>query len=135
MSIVRRVLMWLLAAFMIGAGIMHFVNPSFYVALIPPSWPARLAAVYVSGVAEIALGVLLVIPRYRRLAAWGIIALLIAVFPANVYHAMSGGLSDPDLPGSMASPVTAWLRLPFQGLFIAWAWLFTRPPTGPSAAR
>lgn len=126
MSRVRTVLLFLLAAVMIGAGVMHFIVPGFYVALIPPSWPARLAAVYISGVAEILLGVLVVIPRTRRLAAWGLIALFIAVFPANIYHAISGGLTDPDLPASMANPTNAWLRLPFQAVFIAWAWMFTR---------
>ena len=133
MSWLRTALLYLLAAVMIGAGIMHFVAPGFYVALIPPSWPARLAAVHISGVAEILLGVLVVVPRTRRLAAWGLIALFIAVFPANIYHAISGGLTHPDLPASMADPTTAWLRLPFQFVFIAWAWMFTREPRSASS--
>jgi len=129
MAKVRIALLWLLALGMIVAGILHFVRPAFYVALIPPSWPLRLAAVYISGVAEIVGGALLLVPACRRLAAWGIIALLIAVFPANLYHAVSGGLSHPDLPAFMADATGAWLRLPLQLVFIAWAWMFTRRPT------
>lgn len=106
---------------------MHFVRPAFYVALMPPFLPAPLVLVYLSGVAEIAVGLGLLIPRYRRLAAWGLIATLIAVFPANIYHASSGGLSDPALPASFADPTLAWARLPFQIVFIAWAWWYTRP--------
>jgi uncharacterized membrane protein len=108
---------------------MHFVRPAMYAALIPPFFPAPLALVYISGVFEIAFGALLLIPHYRRLAAWGIVATLVAVYPANIYHAASGGLSHPDLPPAMASATVAWLRLPFQFLFIAWAWWFTRPDT------
>jgi uncharacterized membrane protein len=123
---VDAVLRWVLALVMIGAGVMHFVRPAFYVALIPPSWPLRLAAVYISGAAEIALGAGLLIPRWRRWAAWGIIALLVAVFPANIYHAASGGLTHPDLPAFMANATAAWLRLPVQFVLLAWAWRLTR---------
>jgi uncharacterized membrane protein len=116
-----------LAAFMVISGVAHFAIPDAYAALIPPQLPAPLLLVYVSGIAELALGLALLWPRTRRLAAWGIIALLIAVYPANIYHAASGGLDHPDLPAAFADPVVAWVRLPFQFLFIAWAWLFTRP--------
>ena len=73
-----------------------------------------------SGVFEILLGIFLVIPRFTRFAAWGIIALLIAVFPANIYLA-----SHPELMPDV-SPTFHLLRLPFQAIFIAWAWWFTR---------
>ena len=127
----RTVSLVALSAFLIGSGIMHFLRPAMYVALIPPFFPAPLALVYLSGLAELALGGLVLIPRLRRWAAWGIIALLIAVFPANLYHALSGGLTDPALPAVFASSTVAWLRLPFQAVFIAWAWVFTRPSNAP----
>lgn len=123
----RRPLKLALAAFMVIAGVAHFAVPNAYAALVPPQLPAPMLLVYLSGVAEVGLGLALLWPRTTRLAAWGIIALLIAVYPANIYHAVSGGLDHPDLPAGFANPVAAWIRLPFQFLFIAWAWLFTRP--------
>lgn len=123
----RAGLKYALSALMIVAGLNHFLSPAFYVALMPPFLPAPQFLVYLSGAAEIGLGAALLWPRYSRLAAWGIIALLIAVFPANIYHAVSGGLDDPALPAFMAEPLAAWARLPFQAAFVLWAWLFTRP--------
>jgi len=110
------------------AGVMHFVVPDFYVQIVPPPLPFPLALVYLSGVAEVVLGVGLVFERTRRLAAWGIIALLVAIFPANVYMATSdvviqgapGGIGDP-------SEAARWGRLPFQVVFVLWAWWYTRP--------
>ena len=133
MSPVKRVMCYLLALFMTVAGIMHFIKPAMYAALIPPFLPAPMFLVYASGVVEIVVGIGLLLPRYRRLAAWGIIATLIAVFPANIYHAAEGGLSHPDLPESFANPTGAYIRLPFQFLFIAWAWWFTRPASDSDA--
>lgn len=127
MRLLKQALCWLLAIFMILAGIMHFVRPGFYQAMIPPMFPAPLALVYISGVFEIVFGVLLLIPRYRRIGAWGIVATLIAVYPANIYHALAGGLTHPDLPPAMQNAKFAWARLPFQLVFLAWAWWFTRP--------
>lgn len=123
---VKRALQWALAAFMTTAGVAHFVNPGFFVALVPPALPAPELLVYASGVAEIAFGVGLMIPRLTRYAAWGIIATLIAVFPANIYHAWAGGLTDPNLPPIMGSGAVAIARLPFQLVFIAWAWMYAR---------
>src|SRR5262245_38707704 len=81
----RTLSKYLLAAFMVGAGAMHFIKPDFYVKIMPPYLPLHRERVYLSGVFEIALGICLLVPRLSRLAAWGIIALLIAVFPANIY--------------------------------------------------
>ena len=85
MTKIRTVSKFLLALFMVGAGTMHFIKPDFYLNIMPPYLPLHLELVYLSGVCEIALGLLLLVPRFSRVAAWGIIALLIAVFPANVY--------------------------------------------------
>ena len=128
MSPTKRVFCYLLCLFMTVAGVNHFVNPALYVALIPPFLPAPEFLNYASGVAEIVFGLGLLWPRYRRWAAWGIVATLIAVYPANIYHAVEGGLSHPDLPEAMESATLAWVRLPFQLVFLAWAWWFTRPP-------
>jgi uncharacterized membrane protein len=93
---------------------------------VPSFLPAPLMLVYVSGVAEIALGALLLVPRTRRLAAYGLVALYLAVFPANINMAINGLQLDPDNP---IPSWAAWARLPFQALFIVWA-LYVR---GPSA--
>lgn len=111
---------WLLGFLFIVAGISHFVWPRFYVKIMPPYLPWHLPLVYLSGVAEVILGVLVLIPRYTVLAAWGLIALLIAVFPANLHMAM-----HPELYRRI-SPVALWLRLPLQGVLIAWAYWYTR---------
>ena len=119
---VKTVFRWILTVFMVGAGVNHFVNPSPYLAMMPEVLPAKAALVAISGVAEIAGGLGLILPATRKLAAWGIIALLVAVFPANINMAVNG------LPlGTTAVPSWAlWARLPLQLVMIAWAWWFTR---------
>jgi uncharacterized membrane protein len=123
---------YLLALFFVLAGINHFLKPDFYVALMPPFLPAPLFLVYLSGAVEILCGIGVAIPRISRYAAWGVFATLIAIFPANIYHAVSGGLVHPDLPPFMANPVAAWMRLPFQFVFLAWAYWMTRPDREPA---
>jgi uncharacterized membrane protein len=102
------------------AGANHFVMTPFYVSIVPPYLPWPLALVVISGVAEIGLGTLLLVRRWSTLAAWGLIALLIAVFPANLHMAL-----HPEL--YPWAPVAAlWLRLPLQGVLIGWAYWHTR---------
>ena len=121
----KRVLLWLMAGFYVVAGFNHLMNPDFYLAIMPPGLPSPEWLNVISGLAEIVLGVFLLEPRVRVLAAWGIIALLIAVFPANVYVATANvGLPD-GTPGT-GNALLNWVRLPFQGLFVAWAWWYTR---------
>lgn len=120
MKRIKPVSKYLLAIFMIVAGTMHFVNPEFFLKIVPPYLPLHKELVLLSGVCEILLGVALLIPRYSHLAAWGIVALLIAVFPANVYLYQNQKI----LP---ASPIIHLLRLPLQGVFILWAYWHTRP--------
>ncbi len=110
----------LLAIFMIVAGMMHFVNPAFFLKAMPPYLPLHKELVLVSGVCEILLGILLLVPKTSRLAAWGIVALLIAVFPANLYVFQHQDI----LP---APPIVHLLRLPLQGVFVLWAYWHTRP--------
>ena len=119
MSRTKAISKFVLAIFMIAAGIMHFVNPAFFLKIMPPYLPLHKELVLLSGVFELVLGVLLLIPQTSRMAAWGIVALLIAVFPANVYLYQHQDI----LP---ASPSVHLLRLPLQGVFILWAYWHTR---------
>nr|WP_264308563.1 DoxX family protein [Nodosilinea nodulosa] len=114
-----------MALFYIFAGTNHFLNSPFYVSMMPPYLPWHSFLVALSGVFEILLGALLLLPRYSQLAAWGLIALLIAVFPANVHMATHGELFPA------ISPVLLWVRLPLQGVLIAWAYWHTRPEAEP----
>jgi len=85
MNRIKAISQYVLAIFMIAAGTMHFVNPEFFLKIMPPYLPMHRELVLVSGVCEVILGILLLVPRRSRWAAWGIVALLIAVFPANLY--------------------------------------------------
>jgi uncharacterized membrane protein len=107
------------AALFIIAGVSHFVATDFYLKIVPPYLPFQLTLVLVSGVIEITLGILLLVPRCSRLAAWGIIALLIAVFPANIYVYQHQELFP--FPWFLHL-----LRLPLQGVLILWAFVYTR---------
>lgn len=111
---------YLFGGLFILAGINHFLMPHFYARIMPPYLPRHRELILLSGAIEIALGALLLTNRYRRLAAWGIIALLLAVFPANIYMA-----SNPQLFPTL-SPTALYLRLPLQMVLIAWAYLYTR---------
>lgn len=102
------------------AGINHFLDTDFYVNIMPSYLPLHRELVYLSGVFEIALGALLLFQRTTKLAAWGLIALLIAVFPANVQMAL-----HPELY-TQFSPTALWLRLPLQFVLIAFVYWFTR---------
>jgi uncharacterized membrane protein len=115
----KRVMSWLLGVGFVLAGANHFLHPGFYLRMMPPSLPWHLGLVYLSGVFEVALGALLLVPRCAPLAAWGIIALLIAVFPANVYMAL-----NPERFPEFSS-TALYCRLPIQGILIAWAYWFT----------
>ena len=108
-----------MAGLYILAGVMHFVSPKFYLRIMPRYIPYHKGLVLISGIAEIALGILLFFPALRSMAAWGIIALLIAIFPANVNHLTSAK------PGKGFPLWVLYLRLPIQGVLIWWAYLFT----------
>jgi uncharacterized membrane protein len=117
----RRASRGLLAAFFVASGVNHFVSPRFYRAIVPPPLQddAKLV-VDVSGVAEVLGGLAVLAPRTRRLAGGGLIALLVAVFPANLYMAR-----EPE----RFSRIPRWAllaRLPLQPLMIWWAWRATR---------
>jgi uncharacterized membrane protein len=125
LRVLKLVLLFAMGIFYVVAGVNHFVNPGFYVNIMPPYLPWHEEFVFLSGVAEVVLGVAVLIPRTRTLGAWGIIALLIAVFPANVHVAWS---DVPMLGSERGAGFLNWVRLLFQGVLIAWAWWYTRPP-------
>jgi uncharacterized membrane protein len=114
----------LLAAFFVFAGAMHFVRPAYYRSIMPPYLPRHRETVVVSGLAEIAGGLMVVHPATRRLARCWLIALLAAVFPANVHMAVSPeqvrGLDLERIPRW-----ALWARLPLQPLMALWVWRAT----------
>jgi uncharacterized membrane protein len=122
----------LLALFFIIAGILHFIFPEAYIRMVPPLVPWPAAMVWVSGVAEIMGGIGLLLPGWRRPAAWGLVLLLIAVFPANLYmavaHVQFTGSPSTGLlsTGLLSKNWAQWLRLPLQLPLIYWAWRYTR---------
>ena len=122
MRTLRAGMRWLLGLLFAAAGVAHFANPAFYVRIMPQYLPWHLELVYLSGAAEVLLGVLLLVPRTQNLAAWGLVALLAAILPANLHMAMNPALF-PEI-----SPAVLWARLPLQGVFVAWAYWFTRKP-------
>ena len=106
----------LIAVLFVIAGAMHFVSPETYLKIMPEYLPWPLALVYVSGFFEVVGGIGVAVPRLRCAAGWGLIALLIAVFPANV-HMLTHADQFPGIP--------YWglvVRLPMQALLIAWIW-------------
>lgn len=120
----RTVLRFVMAAAMIVVGVAHFASPTPFVRIVPSFLPAPLMLVYVSGLFEILGGVGLLVPRTRRAASIGLIALYVAVFPANINMAVN----DISLDGvNHAPPLVLWGRLPFQVLFIVWAWWVGKP--------
>ncbi|MCU4751842.1 hypothetical protein OB919_07575 [Halobacteria archaeon AArc-curdl1] len=124
----KRPLLYVMSSLYLLAGVAHFLAPKSFERAVPPQFPRPLELVYLSGIAEIALGIGVLYRRTRGVSAWGIVALLIAVFPANVHIATSDVL-DADLPPRFArvARLVALVRLPFQAVLIAWAWWYTKP--------
>ncbi len=108
---------FLLALLFIVGGLNHFRNPAPYLAIMPPQLPFPRELVALSGVFEILGGAGLLVPRTRKFAAWGLVALLIAVFPANIYSAFHG----LQLNGKEVQRWILWARLPLQLPLIWWA--------------
>ena len=121
----RNIWRYLAVIFFALAGVMHFLNAETYLEFMPPYFPNPRLLVALSGLAEIAGGIGLLIPRLRRAAGWGLIALLIAVFPANIYMAQ-----HPER-FHIASWIL-WARLPLQAVFVWWVWFVSihRPSKG-----
>jgi len=119
MKIVGKILQVLLSLFLIYAGIKHFLDPSFYEPFVPVFLPAKTMVVYLSGVIEIALGSILFIPKYTKRAATGVLILMLVFLPIHVWDVFS---NTP----AIGSHTAALIRVPFQFLFIAWAYAVRR---------
>jgi uncharacterized membrane protein len=119
----KTILRYVTAAAMVSVGVTHFTSTPFFVAIVPAYLPAPTVLVYISGVAEVAGGVGLLVLFARRAAAWGLMALYVAVFPANInmaiHHIEPGGGHIPD--------ALLWARLPLQVLFVWIAYWLTKP--------
>jgi uncharacterized membrane protein len=122
MKIIKKATIYLMSIGYIYIGIRHFVDVEFFLAIMPDYLPHHLELIYLSGFFEILLGVLLAIPKTRTYAAWGIILLLIAVFPANIYLVQSQEAQEV----LAVTRGQAIFRLPFQAVFIAIAYWHSR---------
>ena len=120
-SLAKRISLVAIGLLFIAAGVGHFTHAEFFVDIMPPYLPLHLELVYLSGVFEILGGVGLWIGRARPLAAIGLVALLFAVYPANIHMAMNPE-AFPDAP-----PIALYLRLPMQFVLMGWLWWATRP--------
>jgi uncharacterized membrane protein len=120
-TILKTTLKAVLSLFMVIAGILHFATPEPFIKIVPGFLPFPAALVYISGIIEIALGIGLMLPNTQVLSAWGLIALFIAVYPANLNMAFNH-IQLGDIPD-------AWwvhaIRLPLQAVLIAWAYWYT----------
>ena len=114
--LVKVISVYVMGIFYIIVGIKHFQDPSWFVQIVPPILPYKYELVYISGFFEVLLGILLMIPRFQSIAAKGIMALLICVYPANIYLAQTNGIALG------ISALIAWGRLPFQFVFIGLAY-------------
>ena len=114
--LLKGISVYVMGIFYIIVGIKHFQDPSWFVQIVPPILPYKYELVYISGFFEVFLGILLMIPRFQSIAAKGLIALLICVYPANIYLAQTNGVAMG------ISPLIAWGRLPFQFVFIGLAY-------------
>ena len=113
---IKLLSIYVMGLFYVMIGLKHFLDPEWFVRIVPPILPFKLALVYISGFFEIFLGILLVIPNYRYIASLGLILLLICVYPANIYLALTNGAALD------ITPEVAWGWLPFQFVFIGLAY-------------
>ena len=123
----RRVSLYAIATLFIGAGVAHFTHEAFFVRIVPPALPNPRLLVQASGIAEIAGGVGILVPALRRAAGAALIALLVAVFPANLHMAL-----EPERFADIASRAGLYLRLPLQFLGMLWIWWATMSKRAPS---
>lgn len=127
----KEILRAILSVCIIVVGITHFIKPEQYARIVPPQLPYPFQLVYISGFFEILGGIGLLIPFVSVAAAWGLIALFIAVFPANINMT----INNIPIDGIPDHPILYWIRLPFQAVLIAWAWWYTKKPeVQPGAA-
>ena len=127
MNILYKISILVMSIFYINAGIQHFIDPEWFLYIIPPYLKfIGLELVYISGAFEILLGVFLLFPKYRRISSYGIIVLLIVVYPANIYLAFNEKAQQ--LIG-VSSFIASWVRLPLQFVLIGIAYIHSKDET------
>tara|TARA_B100000767_G_scaffold249668_1_gene251392 strand:- start:58 stop:441 length:384 start_codon:yes stop_codon:yes gene_type:complete len=109
---IKPITIYIMSLFYILVGFNHFQQPEWYAQIVPPPLPCKLELVYLSGFFEVLFGILILFKKFRFIIGWSLIALLVAVYPANIYLALTNGLA------MQTTPLIAWGRLPFQFLFI-----------------
>ena len=112
--VAKYILIIISSIFYVIVGIKHFIDPNYFLAIVPPYLPYHLELVYISGVFEIVFGLMILIPKYRYWGSIGLILLLVAVFPANIYLAQSTQAQEAI---GATQDIASW-RLPVQGIFI-----------------
>jgi|TARA_B110000914_G_C15196438_1_gene324206 uncharacterized membrane protein len=117
-KLAKSILIIITSIFYTIVGIKHFVDPNYFLVIVPPYLPFHLALVYISGFFEILFGLMILIPKYRYYGSIGIILLLIAVFPANIYLAQN---EEAQIALGASKEIAVW-RLPIQGIFLAIAY-------------
>lgn len=113
--------MGLFTAFYVGAGVMHFINPEFYLRIMPPYFPMPAFWVYLTGVLEIAVGILIWVPKTRKYASLFTVAMLIAFLPVHIFM-----VTNAEQFADMGPKIALWIRFPIQGVLILWAWWLGR---------
>jgi len=119
LKILKLATIYLMAYFYINIGVDHFISPTYYMNIMPPYLPFHIELVYISGFFEVALGLMLLFRKTRFYAAWGLILLLIAVYPANIYLAFN---QAPQEAIEISHFLASWIRLPLQFVFIGLAY-------------
>ena len=122
-SVFKKITVYMLSFFYIYVGIKHFIDPYWFVQIMPPYLPYHLELVYLSGFFEVFLGFLLLFNNSRKYAAYGVILLLVAVYPANIYLAFN---DSPQKALNISSFVASWIRLPIQFILIGFAFWHSR---------
>ena len=124
MNFLYKIGILIMSIFYINVGVKHFVEPEWFLFIIPPYLKCiGLELVYISGVFEISLGALLLFPKYRKISSYGIILLLIAVYPANIYLAFN---EEPQQLIGISSFMASWVRLPIQFVLIGIAYIHSK---------
>ena len=119
MKKIKSISILAMSFFYVWVGIQHFLDPEWFVQIMPPYLPLHYEAVYLSGFFEILFGVMLLFQKTRYFAAWGLILLLIAVYPANIYLAFN---EVPQKALGISAFAASWARLPIQFIFIGLAY-------------
>tara|TARA_B100000029_G_scaffold47055_2_gene43217 strand:+ start:2177 stop:2551 length:375 start_codon:yes stop_codon:yes gene_type:complete len=119
MKKIKNISIIIMSFFYIYIGIQHFIDPSWFVQIMPPYLPFHYEAVYISGFFEIIFGILILVPKTRYVASWGLILLLISVYPANIYLAFN---EAPQQAIGISQFFASWIRLPIQFIFIGLAY-------------